>query len=106
MQETDIKQKRITLKTVHEMLDGMNVEQAEKVHLLFMANYWGDVKTDHSEVARLSDASHAYSALICDVLVTNDKRMRAKVKSVYSFLGVKTEVVSGREYLEQLSRND
>ena len=33
------KQKRITLKTVHQMLDGMNVELAEKVHLLFMANY-------------------------------------------------------------------
>ena len=33
------KQKRITQKTVHEMLDGMSVELAEKVHLLFMANY-------------------------------------------------------------------
>ena len=33
------KQKRITLKTIHEMLDGMSVELAEKVHLLFMANY-------------------------------------------------------------------
>ncbi len=33
------KQKRITLKTVHEMLDGMSVELAEKVHRLFMADY-------------------------------------------------------------------
>ena len=39
MQETATKQKRMTLKTVHEILDGMSVEQAEKVHLLFMANY-------------------------------------------------------------------
>ncbi len=39
MQETVNKQKRITLKTVHQMLDGMSVELAEKVHLLFMANY-------------------------------------------------------------------
>ena len=39
MQETANKQKRITLKTVHQMLDGMSVELAEKVHLLFMANY-------------------------------------------------------------------
>ena len=37
MQETANKQKRITLKTVHQMLDGMSVEMAEKVHLLFMA---------------------------------------------------------------------
>ncbi len=39
MQEETIKQKRMTLKTLHEMLNGMSVELAEKVHLLFMANY-------------------------------------------------------------------
>ena len=39
MQETANKQKRITLKNLHEMLDGMSVELAEKVHLLFMVNY-------------------------------------------------------------------
>ena len=39
MQETAKKQKRISLKTVHQMLDGMSVELAEKVHLLFTANY-------------------------------------------------------------------
>ena len=39
MQEEANKQKRITLKTLHQMLDGMSVELAEKVHLLFMANY-------------------------------------------------------------------
>ena len=33
------KQKRITLNTVHDMMDGMSVELAEKVHLLFMVNY-------------------------------------------------------------------
>lgn len=27
------------MKAIHEMLDGMSVELAEKVHLLFMANY-------------------------------------------------------------------
>ena len=37
MQETANKQKRITLKTIHQMLDGMSVELAEKVHLLFIA---------------------------------------------------------------------
>ena len=39
MQEAANKQKCITQKTVHEMLDGMSVELAEKVHLLFMSNY-------------------------------------------------------------------
>ena len=39
MQEAANKQKRMTLKTLHEMLNRMSVELAEKVHLLFMANY-------------------------------------------------------------------
>ena len=39
MQETANKQKRMALKTFHEMLNGISVELAEKVHLLFMANY-------------------------------------------------------------------
>lgn len=69
-------------------------------NLIDSANYWGDKKTLHSNVARLYDAAHAYFAQICDVLVTNDKRMRAKTKAVYSFLDVNTSVVSTNEYLE------
>lgn len=68
-------------------------------NLIDSANYWGDKKTTHSNIARLYDAAHAYFAQVCDVLVTNDKRMRAKTKAVYSFLGVKTMVVSTNEYL-------
>ena len=34
------KQKRMTLKTVHQMLDGMSVELAEKVHLLFIGFFF------------------------------------------------------------------
>ncbi|SFW17450.1 hypothetical protein SAMN02910409_0677 [Prevotellaceae bacterium HUN156] len=68
-------------------------------NLIDSANYWGDKKTAHSNVARLYDAAHAYFAQVCDILVTNDKRMRAKTKAVYSFLGVKTNVLSTNEYL-------
>lgn len=69
-------------------------------NLIDSANYWGDKKTAHSNVARLYDAAHAYHAQVCDVLVTNDKRMRAKTKAVYSFLGVKTSVVSTNDFWE------
>ena len=69
-------------------------------NLIDSANYWGDKKTVHSNVARLYDAAHAYFAQVCDVLVTNDKRMRAKTKAVYSFLGVNTDVVSTNDFLE------
>ena len=31
--------KRVYLKDLHRMMDGMGMELAEKMHLLFMANY-------------------------------------------------------------------
>ena len=68
------------------------------LNIIDAANYWGDTKTNHSDIARLNDASHAYFAQICDVLVTNDKRMIAKVKAIYSFLHISTKVLSVRDY--------
>jgi len=68
-------------------------------NLIDSANYWGDKKTAYSNVARLYDAAHAYFAQVCDVVVTNDKKMRAKTRAVYSFLGVKTRVMSTDDYL-------
>ena len=73
-------------------------------NLIDSANYWGDKKTSHSNIARLYDAAHAYFAQVCDVLVTNDKRMRTKTKAVYTFLGVKTRVLSTDEYLRYNAR--
>lgn len=73
-------------------------------NLIDSANYWGDKKTSHSNIARLYDAAHAYFAQVCDVLVTNDKRMRAKTKAVYTFFGVKTRVLSTDEYLRYDAR--
>lgn len=73
-------------------------------NLIDSANYWGDKKTSHSNIARLYDAAHAYFAQVCDVLVTNDKRMRTKTKAVYTFLGVKTRVLSTDEYLRYDAR--
>jgi hypothetical protein len=69
------------------------------MQIIDMANYWGDKKTDHSDIARLYDSSHAYFAQLCDVLVTNDKKMSMKVKAIYSFLNVKTKVVSAFDFL-------
>lgn len=71
------------------------------LNIIDAANYWGDVKTEHSEVSRMNDASHAYFASICDILVTNDKRMRRKIKAIYSYLGIQTKVLSVKEYLAQ-----
>ena len=69
------------------------------LQIVDMSNYWGDRKTEHSNVARLYDASHAYFAQICDVLVTNDKKMRKKIKAIYSFLNINTAVLSVDEFM-------
>ena len=59
MQETANNQKRMNLKTLHEMLNGRSVELAEKVHLLFMANYidYSDYEfRDENQVESYCDA--------------------------------------------------
>lgn len=66
-------------------------------NLLDFVYYW----RDESHTARLYDASHAYFAQICDLLVSNDKRMRIKSEAVYSYLGVKTKVMTADEYLKK-----
>lgn len=88
--------------TTYLRATGVNMGQSiyhTLIQLIDMANYWGDKKTNHSNVARLYDAAHAYFAQICDVLITNDKKMIMKVRAVYSFLGVKTKVMTAEEFL-------
>ena len=74
------------------------------INMINTANYWSDKKKPHSEVARLFDAFHAYFAQICDLLVTDDRRMRAKTEAVYSFLGVNTQVVSVKYFLHHFNQ--
>ena len=47
-------------------------------NLLDLACYYKDKQTEHSNIARFHDASHAYFAQLCDVFVSEDKRMRFK----------------------------
>ena len=70
------------------------------LNIIDTANYWADKNTSHSNIARLNDASHAYFAQICDVLVTNDKRMITKVKAIYAFLGIRTSVMNVHDFLK------
>lgn len=74
-------------------------------NLLDFACYYKDKPTGHSNIARMHDASHAYFAQLCDVLVSNDRKMRYKTEAVYSYLGVDTQVMSGNEYLWNTMNN-
>lgn len=69
-------------------------------NLLDAACYWKDDKS----LNRIYDASHAYFAQYCDVLVTNDKRLSIKAKAVYHYLNIKTKVFSGETFLKNSER--
>lgn len=72
-------------------------------NLLDYLCYWPDKKTERSAIARGVDSSHAYSAQVCDYLLTNDKRMIAKTQAVYSYLGVGTKVLSTSDFQKLFS---
>ena len=52
----------MTLKTVHQMLDGMSVVLAEKVHLLFMAFFRFPPSPQAREKLRISRIPHSQSS--------------------------------------------
>ena len=54
---------------------------------------------DKDHAARLYDSSHAFFGQYCDFLVTNDKRMTTKTEAVYSYLGVRSKVLTADEFL-------
>lgn len=70
-------------------------------NLLDFACFHKDKPTSHSNIARMHDASHAYYAQLCDVFVSDDKRMRYKTEAVYHYLGVKTWVMSGTDFVTE-----
>ena len=85
MQETANKQKRITLKTLHEMLDGMSVELAEKVHLLFMTNYidYSDYEfRDENQVEAIALALSPFARKTAELV--NSRAYEAAASSCYA----------------------
>lgn len=44
--------------------------------------------------SRMHDVSHAIYASIADIIVTDDKKFSKKIKAVYKYWGIKTEVYS------------
>lgn len=72
-------------------------------NLLDSVCYYKDKQTEHSNIARLHDAFHAYYAQLCDYFVSQDKRMRNKTEAVYRYLGIKTTTLSTTDYLKDFS---
>ena len=68
-------------------------------NLLDFVCFHKDRPTGHSNIARMHDASHAYYAQLCDVFVSDDKKMRYKTGAVYHYMGVGTRVISGKDFV-------
>ncbi|MCA5932587.1 hypothetical protein LET06_16730 [Pectobacterium versatile] len=51
--------------------------------------------------SRLHDVSHMIHASYCDIFVTNDNKLLNKTKAVYSFLTIKTRVLSMKEFIKE-----
>lgn len=64
-------------------------------NLLDLVSY----RKDKNNVSRLYDSSHTYYAQKCDLLVSDDARMRVKAEAVYYYLNVQTRVMSAEEFL-------
>ena len=66
---------------------------------LDLMNYHPD-KRDLMNI--ITDADHAFYGKYCDVLVTNDAKMRSKAEAVYSYFGIHTKIICKQELLQYL----
>ena len=55
--------------------------------------------------SNLHDVIHTIYAAHCEVFVTDDKKLRQKALVVYEWYGVKTLVLSSKDYIEWLKDN-
>jgi len=85
---------------IHKILYKSNKdnELAKFVSLYLVLDICGFRQDKNHNLINIStDAKHGYYASYCDVLVSNDKKMRDKNRAVYDSLGIKTKVISLNE---------
>lgn len=86
---------------IHDYLElawvfNLNTKYVTLFNLLDIVGY----RKDKSNVARLYDSFHTCYAQECNVLVSDDVRMRAKAEAVYHYLNVATRVMSAKSFLD------
>ncbi|WP_312315878.1 hypothetical protein [Stenotrophomonas sp.] len=73
----------------------------EKVfEFMDLLNYYPNKPKQY--LSGLHDTTHAIYAAYCDVFVTNDAGLRHRTLAAYHWLGVKTRVFTGAEFVEYL----
>lgn len=58
-----------------------------------------------NNISNLHDVTHTIYAAYCDVFVTDDKKLSQKASVVYEWYGVKTLVLSSKDYIEWVKDN-
>lgn len=87
--------------------DALPTDKKENHKLFFQSLYLMldlmRYRSDKRPMANIiADAEHAYYGSYCDVLVTNDDRMRRKTQAVYACLGIQTKIICKEELLQYL----
>lgn len=80
--------------------DDMFVFKAVYLSLHFM-NYHSDKRNLWNI---MTDAEHAFYGSFCDVLVTNDSKMKLKTEALYSYFNKQTKVIAKEEFFDYLQK--
>lgn len=117
------------VETVFQELDSITIPQIGKSFLKIISDNLPDKRDDSLFVAiylaldavgfrtdkkrtlinKYSDAQHAYYASKCDVLVTNDRKLKEKAQAIYNKFGIKTLIMSGSDlidYMEDIANKE
>jgi len=73
---------------------GMEMNISAVFTILDIAGYWKDSISPTSNIARSWDAYHSGVASYCDVLISQDKRMRLKAQIAYDLFNINTKILS------------
>lgn len=92
----------IVKKYASENLKGDDMSVFKSVYLsLDFLNYHSDKRNLWNI---MTDAEHAFYGSFCDVLVTNDSKMKLKTEALYSYFNKQTKVIAKEEFLDYLQK--
>lgn len=92
----------IVKKYASENLKGDDMSVFKSVYLsLDFLNYHSDKRNLWNI---MTDAEHAFYGSFCDVLVTNDSKMKLKTEALYSYFNKQTKVIAKEEFFDYLQK--
>lgn len=94
-----------------EDLSNINVQENRDYCLKFIPAMFKTLKEigfkregENKTRSEILDECHAIYAAQCDIFITEDKRLREKVKIIFRFLNIKTIILSISEWIEYMKK--